>query len=392
MALDTRHGVTYIKKTRAQIEALRLAGELIAGCLYETTDEPNGEPRRGRAVKVDKILWDARIYDEEYDSDQDAMDRGNLSVGDSYILSANNEVGIPGIHKKILAAIVFIIMSIASSNAQIVQRSGLPNVNPTTNGAYIWHDTLNKQLFQYKRPKWYLLSTIINETEPAFESTTSGVTVSNTEAEWYKPSLGRYKYQNSKWTAYGQISSESAPTISTSTVNNAQATWYKPSTGKYYRVSGSAWVNNDNVNLDSLVTIHYEQTILGKKRFADTVKADKGLISSGLIDSKGVKSDGSSTVAAINANGVQKSATVTITGNATLDGTYNTIYANTASGNITVTLPSVTSNNTGWSYSIMKTSSSNTLFIARPSSSAITIVSNNYSITVKNNGTSWEVQ
>ncbi len=55
---DTRHGVAYIKRTKAQIETLRLANGLIAGCLYETTDEANGEPRRGRAVKTNKIIWE----------------------------------------------------------------------------------------------------------------------------------------------------------------------------------------------------------------------------------------------------------------------------------------------------------------------------------------------
>jgi len=103
------------------------------------------------------------------------------------------------------------------------------------------------------------------------------------------------------------------------------------------------------------VNVYFAQDIIGKKNFKDTVLAEKGIRSSGIIDTKGVISDGSSTIAAINANGVQKSATVTVTTNTTLDGTYNTIYANTTGGDITITLPSVTSNNTGWAYNIMKT-------------------------------------
>jgi len=63
---DTRHGVAYIKRTKAQIETIRASNGLIVGCLYETTDEPNNEPRRGRAVKRNKIKWDCECSINEW--------------------------------------------------------------------------------------------------------------------------------------------------------------------------------------------------------------------------------------------------------------------------------------------------------------------------------------
>lgn len=287
----------------------------------------------------------------EYTSDEDAKAHGWV-VGDYYELTEDNIYGsaVIGMIRKIRMLLLLLILSVPAMNAQIIQKSGIPNINPVTNAAYIWHDTTGKQLFQFKRPRWYFIGRIISETAPTIETTTSGVTVNYSEGEWYKGS-----------------------------------------TGRYYRVQNGVWVSNDNVNLDSLVNVFFAQDIIGKKNFKDTILAEKGLKSAGLIDSKGVKSDGSSTIAAINANGVQKSATVTVTTNTTLDGTYNTIYANTTGGDITITLPSVNSNNTGWAYNIMKTSASNTLSIARPTGSTIKIVSNNFPIILKNNGVSWEI-
>lgn len=60
MALNqlVRNGVVYIPGTIADIEAARVAGQLIVGRLYETTDEVSGEPRRGRAVTTSKIEWE----------------------------------------------------------------------------------------------------------------------------------------------------------------------------------------------------------------------------------------------------------------------------------------------------------------------------------------------
>ena len=357
LASGSRHGVTYLKGTIAQIEADRAAGLLVVHCLYETTDEANGEPRRGRAVKVDKIKWETRIYDEEYDSDEDAKTRGNLAVGDSYVLSSNNNDALPGLHKKILASLFFLFLSLSLS-AQLVQKSGAPNFIPITNQAYMWNDTLNKKVYLFKRPKWFYQGELVRYGTPNDSTyTVSGtsITVSYTDAKLYNLTTNTY------WD-YVRSSYDGAWT----------------------------WQNRQNLIIDSLLAKNNIWT--GKNEFQDSLKVQKGLISGGLIDSKGVKSDGSATVAAVNANGVQKSATVMITGNTTIDGTYNTIYANTASGNITITLPSITTNNTGWSYTIMKTAPTNTLFIARPSSSTITIVSNNYSVTIKNNGISWEIQ
>jgi len=96
------------------------------------------------------------------------------------------------------------------------QKCGVPTYNPKTNEAHFYVDTCGKQVFQYKRPKWYFIGRIISETAPTIETTTSGLTVNYSEAQWYKSS-----------------------------------------TGRYYRVSNGVWVSNDNVNLDSLVNVYF---------------------------------------------------------------------------------------------------------------------------------------
>ncbi len=102
----------------------------------------------------------------------------------------------------------------------------------------------------------------------------------------------------------------------------------------------------------SILTLN--NVFTGKNRFADSLTADKGIKSGGLIDTKGVKTSGSSLLAATETNGVQKDAVIELTTSVSLDGTYNTIVCNPSTIDIILTLPALTTNNAGWKYSISK--------------------------------------
>lgn len=136
------------------------------------------------------------------------------------------------------------------------------------------------------------------------------------------------------------------------------------------------------------VTVGGAQTVTGKKRFADTVLADNGLKSNGLIQTKGLNTEGSLNAPAATINGVQKVKRRLITQNAGLDGNDFFLEVACQSGDITIVLPVILDSD-GWVYDIKRTD--NTAFVVRfqrPDGSFIRIL-NRRSVTLRNSGTQW---
>jgi len=248
---------------------------------------------------------------------------------------------------KYILTISIVLFSVLASAQN--QKCGVPTYNPKTNESHFYVDTCGKQVFQYKRPKWYFIGRIISESAPTIESTTSGVTINYSEAEWYKGS-----------------------------------------TGRFYRCNGTSWVNNDNVNVDSLVNVHFAQTVLGKKTFADTLTALKGINSGGIIDTKGVKSTGDATNAAAILNGVVSEKDTVVATNFTLTGAYGSVGWNCTTGVKDCILPTIGST-VGWIFSIRKEDDTNNILRIKDSNgTVIYTLYSKISVKFQNTGSSWK--
>ena len=278
---------------------------------------------------------------------------------------------------------------IGESTAQ-VNRCGNPTYRPKQGDGHTYKDTCSWAYFVWNGGKWYRQFQINQTSAPSFETTTSGITINNTEAIWFN---------TSNWIYY-------------------KAQWITP--GNYW-----AWTSIAVVDINNLVFINGAQEIVGKKTFADTARFKKGLVSedsivtkgltsseliktkgltsSALITTKGltsdstitsvgVKSSGTSTKAASENNGVQKDAVIEVTVNTTLDGTYNTIVGVPSSSDIVLTLPVIAAENNGWKYTISKKSASS--FNVRVTASGFnhTIISPNSPVVIRNRGGTWQVE
>jgi hypothetical protein len=136
------------------------------------------------------------------------------------------------------------------------------------------------------------------------------------------------------------------------------------------------------------VTIGGAQTITGQKRFSDTIMADNGMRSGGVIDTKGLNTEGGVSKPSATFNGVQKTKRRLITANTTLDGLDFCLEVFCSTGDITVLLPAIAVSD-GWFYDIKRTDS--TAFVVkfqRPDGTVIRIL-NKRAVTLRNNGTQW---
>jgi hypothetical protein len=268
-------------------------------------------------VAINDLLSFIPASADMYVSDAEAEANG-VGLNKPYFLHPDNVYGsIGGLTKLRLSSLIAFIFFLQSFNlsAQIVQRSGAPTLNPTTGAAYIWNDTLNKRLFQYKYPNWFQQGTIVRSSIPS----------------------------DSIYMLPGNV---------TIRIKFTDCRIFHTGTQSYWGWTGSAWRNERSIVLDSLFAMNNVWT--GKNTFADSLKADKGMISGGLIDTKGLNTEGSSTKAAASIKGVQKNSVIELTTNTTLDGTYNTIVGNPSSSDITFTLPTISADNAGWMYTISK--------------------------------------
>lgn len=196
-----------------------------------------------------------------------------------------------------------------------VQKCGLPDYRPKKGEGNMMIDTCNRNSYLWKGGTWYNMTNIIAETTPSINFTNLGIPISN-----------------------------------------ALVSWYKPSTNTWYDVVGDAWRSRVSIPVDSLLSSHNRWT--GKNTFADSLTAEKGIKSGSLIDTKGLKSTGTSTKSATEILGVQKDAVIEVISSTTLDGTYNTIVGSPSGSDIVLTLPAISSDNAGWKYTVSKKQSS----------------------------------
>lgn len=217
-------------------------------------------------------------------------------------------------------------------------------------------DTASGRMFHYKSPKWYLRGVVVAATSP-------------NDTSYFVSGVG---------------------TIIVS-YQNLNCQWYNTATQSYWKWTGTAWQNQRSFNLDSLLIAHNRWT--GKNTFADSLTTEKGIKSGGLIDTKGLNTEGSSTTAAATLKGVQADKDTVVTTNFTIDGRYGTVGFDCTSGFKNCTFPS-TSGTTDWKFIIRKDdNSANDLVIKTSSGTEFYRIKSKMTVIFKNiNGTFKRIQ
>lgn len=251
--------------------------------------------------------------------------------------------------KKILA-IIFFASFLGELSAQ-VQRCGLPNYRPKKGDAHLYIDTCNAVMYKFQSSDyWMRQGSIYQFNAPQDEFASSGgIKISNTEADWVNLNNG----QRYKWTGFG-------------------------------------WTTAIVMDIDKIVYTYSNQYIEGKKIFADTIVANSGLKSGGLIETKGINTEGSSTKAAATLNGVIAEKDTVIATNYTLNGSYGSVGFDCTNGVKSCTLPNV-ANTIDWTFIIRKEDDSvNILQIKNSSGTIIYTLYSRISITFKNKNGQWK--
>jgi Lower baseplate protein N-terminal domain len=156
----------------------------------------------------------------------------------------------------------------------------------------------------------------------------------------------------------------------------------------YYELMAITLNLNTKADLNNVVTLTTAQTITGKKRFSDTLISDKGMKSGGVIETKGLNTEGASNKPSVTYNGVQKTKRRLITDDMTLDGTDFFFEIQCTTKDITILLPTIAISD-AWFYDMKRTD--DTPFVVRfqrPDGSFIRILTKR-SATLRNNGTNW---
>lgn len=256
--------------------------------------------------------------------------------------------GILGSELKVDSAL-FTTKTYVSNNIPIVQATTRPTYNPSgSTQPRIWHDLTNNRVLQYKTSpvaSWYTQGTVVATSAPFVSETLSGITVDNTQAEWYNPTNKVY----------------------------------------YKYVDGAGWQSILFIDLNSIVYTTGNQTIAGEKTMTDTLRATKGLVAGTS------KFTSTTSKAAVETIGVQQETYTVVSTNTVLDGTYYEIAVNTTSGDIQITLPTPSASNKGWKYIIHKESETmpNKIIISRPSASSHILYGG--SKILKGTGTDWKI-
>ena len=188
---------------------------------------------------------------------------------------------------KVSILIVFGFWGSSPLFSQITVSGSPPNRIPNRNDyAKMHYDSSSKVMFKFKNPKWYYQGELIRAGVPSdstyFVSGVGIITISFTDAALWN--------------------------------TNTNCFWY---------FKNGAWGNSRLHVLDSLFAGN--NTWTGKNTFTDSLKADKGIKSGGLIDTKGLNSEGSATKAAATLNGVQADRDTVVATNFTLNGSYGTV-------------------------------------------------------------------
>lgn len=309
---------------------------------------------------------------EDYDayaSYDDAYNDGKTS-GNAVWLNPDNTIGSVPALIKLPIIIFFLFFTQSNLIAQVVQRSGLPNYIPKTGEAHTFKDTAG-------------VSNIIGKG-------------------------GVYTYSSASekaWYGIGVIIQESVPPKEW-VVNNVKTylftfDWYRPSNQVTYKWIKGAWQNPTNYSIDSLLLSHNRW--LGKNTFADSLTAEKGINSKGLIKTKGLTSDtlittkgmnseGSSTVAAAVLNGVQADKDTVVTSNFTLDGRYGTVGFDCTSSAKDCVFPA-TSGTIDWKFNVRNDTGINDLVCKTSSGTVFYTLKSKMTVIFKNiNGTFKRIQ
>lgn len=125
-----------------------------------------------------------------------------------------------------------------------------------------------------------------------------------------------------------------------------------------------------------------------KRHLRSTLTASAGIKSGGVIETKGLNTEGGINKAAATFGGVQKKKWRLITDNTTIDGTDLWLEIQCSTSDITIVLPSISASD-GWTYDVKRTD--NTAYVVkfqRPDGSFIRIL-NKRAATLRNNGSQW---
>lgn len=204
-----------------------------------------------------------------------------------------------------------------------------------------------------------------------------------------------FVWSGSIWHCQNNIISETAPqiTITASGVisSNSKISWYNSTTGQWYDAINGAWRGRASLIIDSLLARN--NTWTGKNTFSDSLTAQKGIKSGGLIDTKGLNTEGSASTAAATLKGVQADKDTVVTTNFSLDGRYGTVGFDCTSGAKNCTFPT-TSGTTDWRFIIRKDdNSTNDLIVKTSSGTEFYRVKSKMTVIFKNiNGTFKRIQ
>jgi hypothetical protein len=215
--------------------------------------------------------------------------------------------------KSILFLCLFSISSFVL-RGQITVTGNPPSVFPTkTTYAKLHYDSTKKVPYKFKFPKWYYQGKLIRAGIPS----------------------------DSTYSVAGVLI----------TISYEDADLWNVNTNSFWYFNNGVWANSKTLNLDSLLNANNIWT--GKNTFQDSLRANKGLISGGLIDTKGVNTEGTTTKPAINIVGVQSEKDTIVATNLSLDGRYGTIGFDCSTGIKAASLPNETTT-IGWYFIIRK--------------------------------------
>lgn len=231
--------------------------------------------------------------------------------------------------------ITILFLAVFTASFAQLQKCGLPQYSPKTSAEnHSFLDTCGKANYRFKRtnppvtsPKWYFQGTVVYAGMPPDTVYLVG------------SALITVSYQDVNCRVYNTL------------------------TTSFWAWTGSAWRDEREINLEFLLAQNNRWT--GKNTFADSLIAERGINSKGLITTKGLSSDslitsngmdtkGSATKSALKTDGVQANKVEVVVANKNLDGTSNVLLVRPVAADIELTLPAASANIKGWTYSIKK--------------------------------------
>lgn len=253
---------------------------------------------------------------------------------------------------------IFIIALInipSIGSAQWSVSGAYPRTIPT-NPAYAKNhvDTLTGRTFYFKYPKWYMRGEIISASTP-------------TDSVYFVSGVG----------------------VIMVSYANSHCKWFNTNTNTFWYWTGTAWQNPASIDMNLINLLDSVNNWNKKNTFKDSLTADKGIKSGGLIDTKGLNTEGGASKSAANFNGVRKGKRRVITSNTTLDGTDFLLEIQCSTADITINTPPLTAETEGWIFDIIRTDSTGYKAIFhRPSGADINIL-NKRAATLRNNSVNW---